>query len=295
MASDYYSTLGVDKSDKADKIKTNYRKLAKKYHPDRHRGDKKAEEKFKEISEAYAVLSDPEKRRKYDRFGSEKFHQQYSSDDIFRGSNLNDILREFGFGDMFGRGFGGGARRQAGFHAGSPFGQPVVNLDVSTEITIPLEEAVKGGERRINLQTDRGAQEISFKIPPGVQDGARLRLAGKGRQAGYKKGDIYIQIKIAPHRLFKREGDDLKIPLEIKISTAMMGGSVEVKTIKGTREVKIPQGTQPGQKIRIKGQGVKHLKGGGAGDLYMEINVRIPKKLTDAQKKLAQLLKAEGL
>ncbi|GMT43030.1 MAG: integrase [bacterium] len=298
MKDDYYSVLEVDKNASAGEIKVKYRKLAKKYHPDKHKGDKRAEEKFKTISEAYAVLSDPAKRKKYDMFGSEKFHQQYSTDDIFRGSNVSDILREFGFGgDIFNKGFGGGQTRwQTQFRRTAGFDEAeYADLDLSTEMAISFDESVKGGERRIGLKTESGTKQISVKIPPGMQDGGRLRLAGKGRRYGRKKGDLYISIRIAPHQHFRREGDDLSFHLDIKISTALMGGSVDVDTLGGTRTVKIPPGTQSGQKIRIKGHGVKHLKGSGKGDLYIEIGIQIPKKITEAQKKLAELLETEGL
>ena len=301
MKNDYYSILGVDKNSGAKEIKAKYRKLAKEYHPDKNPGDKRAEEKFKKVSEAYAVLSDPEKKKNYDRFGSEKFHQQFSQEDIFRGANINDILRDMGFGDIFG--FGGRGGRSGSFFSGSsfsgsPFGgaaAPAPDLDISTQMTVTLEETVKGGERQFSLKSERGVESISVKIPAGVNEGARLRLAGKGRQYGHQKGNLYIEIHIAPHPKFKRDGDDLTMKLDIDMSTALLGGSVEVDTFEGPRNVTVPAGTRSGQKIRIKGHGVKRMKRGGAGDLYLEIGINVPKKLTAQQKKLAELLKKEGL
>lgn len=296
MKDDYYAILGVGKNSGAKEIKAKYRKLAKEYHPDKNPGDKRAEEKFKKVSEAYAVLSDSKKKKNYDMFGSEKFHQQFSQEDIFRGANINDILRDMGIGDIFG--FGGRGGRSSSFFSGSSFGgtaAPPVDLDISTQMTVTLEETVKGGERQFSLQSERGVETISVKIPAGVNEGARLRLAGKGRQYGHQKGDLYIEIHIAPHPKFRRDGDDLTMKLDIDVSTALLGGSVEVDTFEGTRNVKIPVGTRSGQKIRIKGHGVKRMKRGGAGDLYLEIGINVPKKLTAQQKKLAEQLKKEGL
>jgi len=281
---DYYEILGVGRDATQDEIKTRYRKLAKQYHPDKNPGNKAAEDTFKKISEAYAVLSDPEKKKKFDMFGSEKFHQQYSREDIFSGTNINDLLRDMGFGDMFG---GGGQARYGG--------AATQNLDITSKITISLEDAVRGAEKRLSLQTGEGTESLTVKIPPGIADGANLRLAGKGRQMMRRKGDLYLEIHIAPHPLFRREGDDIIAHAPINISTALLGGAAEVNTIEGTRSVKIPPGIQPGQKIRIKGHGVKRLKGSGSGDLYIEIGILVPKELTPAQLKLAEQLKATGL
>jgi curved DNA-binding protein len=300
MKDDYYSILGVGKNAGNGEIKAKYRKLAKKYHPDKNPGDEASEQMFKKVSEAYAVLSDHDKRKNYDMFGSDKFHQRFSQEDIFRGTNLNDILREMGFGDILGfsGGFGGRRARGEDIFSGAPFGgqtAPAADLDILTEMTISLEESAKGGQRQFSLKSDRGMETISIKIPAGVNEGSRLRLAGKGRQFGRQKGNLYINIHIAPHPYFKRDGDDLIMKMEINVSTALLGGSVDVKTLEGVRSVKIPAGTRSGQKIRIKGHGVKRMKRGGAGDLYLEIGIRVPEKLTPEQKKIAEKLKKEGL
>ena len=304
MKEDYYAILGVGKNASAREIKSNYRKLAKKYHPDKNQGDKAAEEKFKKISEAYAVLSDKEKKKNYDMFGSEKFHQRFSQEDIFRGTNLNDILREMGFGDIFGSSgfgrapFGGfGARGGGSQFGGAPFGGAATmpDLDISTAMTISLEESVKGGERQFSLKGERGTESISVKIPAGVSDGSKLRLAGKGRQYGRQRGNLYIKIDVAPHPYIKREGDNLIMKMDIDVSTALLGGSVEIQTLDGQRSVKVPPGARSGQKIRIKGAGAKRMKHAGAGDLYLEIGISVPNKLTPRQKKIAQELKKEGL
>ncbi len=287
---DYYEILGVERTTTPDEIKLRYRKLAKQYHPDKNPGNKEAEEKFKKISEAYAVLSDPEKKKKYDMFGSEKFHQQYTQEDIFRGTSINDILRDMGFGGGMGNVFGGFGGFGGGAGAAS-----MQNLDISSKITISLEESVLGAEKKVSLQDGKGTETITVKIPPGITEGANLRLAGKGREAMRNKGDLYLEVHIAPHPTLRREGDDIIAHAEVNISTAVLGGSAEVNTVEGVRTIKIPAGIQPGQKIRIKGHGAKKLKGGGSGDLYIEIGMRIPKNPTTAQQKLLEQLKAEGL
>jgi curved DNA-binding protein len=287
---DYYSVLGVEKSATPDEIKTRYRKLAKQYHPDKNPGNKEAEEKFKKLSEAYAVLSDPEKKKKYDAVGSEKFHQQYSQEDIFSGTNLNDILREMGFG---GGGFGGMGGQGWEFRFGS--GGMGRSLDVESEVTISLEESAKGAEKRMTFKAGRSTETVTVKIPPGIAEGAKMRLAGKGREAGGQRGDLYMTVHIAPHHHFRREGDDIIAKTMVKLSTALLGGSVDVETLEGVRSVKIPAGIQTGQKIRIKGHGVKRFKGSGNGDMYIEIEIDTPKTLTAAQQKIVEQLRAAGL
>jgi len=292
MTKDYYKILGVDKGASQKEIKSAYRKLAMKYHPDQNKGDAAAEEQFKKISEAYAVLSDPEKRKKYDMFGDEKFRQQYTSEDIFGGSNINDILREFGFGGFR----GGGFRSRGGFGFGeSPFEQEMVNLDVTSSMEITLEESVKGGERQVTLQSGSKKELINVKIPPGIREGGKLRLPGKGQSDRNRKGDLFIEIKIAKHPTLKRKDDDLTAHANIPLSTALLGGTIEIETLDGTKSVKIPAGTGFGQKIRIKGAGVKALNRSHTGDLYIEIGINIPKEMTDSQKKAVEELQKSGL
>ena len=299
MNEDYYKILGVDKTASQSEIKAAYRKQAKKYHPDHNKGETGAEEQFKKISEAYAVLSDPEKRKKYNMFGSEKFHQKFSQEDIFSGSNINDILNEFGFG-------GRGGARHGGFgfggspFGGSPFGdagmgQQVINLDVTSPMEITLEESVKGGERTLTLQKGGSSESVKVKIPAGIRGGGKLRLPGKGKEHGGRKGDLYIQVKIQPHAYFRRNGDDLTAQVDIDPSTAILGGSVEVDMLDGTKRVKVAPGTEQGQKIRVKGGGVKQLKSSTHGDLYIEIKIKIPKKLTPEQIAAVENLKSSGL
>jgi curved DNA-binding protein len=319
MAEDYYKTLGVDKKASVDDIKKTYRKLAFKYHPDRNPNNKEAEEKFKKISEAYAVLSDTEKRQQYDSFGSaDQFRQRYSQEDIFRNADLNDILREMGF--SFGFGGGGGTRtfrtgsKRGGFRqaGGSPledlfggFGEadysqnmPYKGQDQHYNLSITLEESVFGSEKKLALQKEDHVDEISVKIPPGISAGKKLRLKGKG-SPGYQggpPGDLFLNIEILPHPLFARDGNDLYIEKSVSFTQAVLGSSVDVPTIDGGKKrIKIPSSTQNGTKIRMKGFGVANLKGGGKGDQYVKILIDVPKKLSDRQAQLIKKLADEGL
>ena len=224
---EYYDILGVAKGATADEIKKAYRKLALKYHPDKNKGDKGAEEKFKEISEAYAVLSDPVKKQQYDTYGSTNFHQRYSQEDIFRNFDLNDILRQFGFGGVgggpqrggFGHTMGGGGNfnsffSQAGnMHGGCGGGchQPEKGLDMTYQLTVSLDEVLNGAERSISLRKNGQPQQVSVKIPKGIEEGKKLRLKGQGGASrnGGPPGDLYLKVEIADHPIFKREGDNL--------------------------------------------------------------------------------------
>lgn len=321
---DYYRILGVGKDVTPEELKKRYRQLALKYHPDRNKGDKAAEEKFKEISEAYAVLSDPEKRRQYDTFGSAQFHQRFSQEDIFRGFDLGEILRDFGFsgGDFF-ETFLGGMRRPRSrraertrqsspfeaesfgfgdfFGASGPFsgtGQSVPRgADVSAEITVTLEEAARGTVKTVTVSHGDRRDTLSVKIPAGISDGKKLRLAGKGQPGpGNVPGDLYLTIRLEPHPLFRREQDDLYLEKEIKLSEALLGSSIEVPTLlDGVRKVRVPPGTPAGAKIRLRGLGMPSMGGLGRGDLYVVIRIAIPKVLTRQQKRLVEELAQEGL
>jgi curved DNA-binding protein len=295
MAEDYYKTLGVDKTAGPDDIKKSYRKLALKYHPDRNPNNREAEEKFKKISEAYAVLSDPEKRKQFDSFGSDQFSRQYSQEDIFRNFDLNEILRDLGFGAS-----GGGGRvfRNAGkrggnatFRGGDPFGDlfgqakqsyyqgPQKGEDLQYNLTITLEESVLGAEKKLALQREIKIDEISVRIPAGINTGKRLRLSGKGT-------------------IFARDGNDIYLEKTILFSQAVLGTSIDVPAIDGTvKRIKIPPGTQNGTKVRMKGYGVPALKGTGStkGDQYVKVIVEVPRKINDRQLSLIKMLADEGL
>lgn len=319
MADDYYKVLGLEKGASVEDVKKAYRKLALKFHPDRNPTDKKrAEEKFKEISEAYAVLSDPEKRKQYDEFGTDAFRQKFSQEDIFRNFDINDILRGFGFGNLGGEytwyggtGGGGGKRRVFTQRRTDPFGdifgqqtygqreqvQPK-DQDIEYNLSITLEESVLGAEKKLSLKKGDINEEVNVKIPAGISSGKKLRLAGKGLRGAFggPAGDLYLNIQVLPHPLFTRDGDDLYIERTVSFSQACLGAAIDVPTLGGpSKRLKVPPGTQSNTKIRMKGFGVPHLKGEGRGDQFVRIFVDVPKKLNTRQTDLVKKLSEEGL
>jgi len=319
MAVDYYKALGVDKGASIEDIKKAYRKLALKYHPDRNPSDKKrAEEKFKDISEAYAVLSDPEKRKQYDEFGTDAFRQKFTQEDIFRNFDINDILRGFGFGNLGGEftwyggsGGRGGRRPYTTQRRAEPFGdlfgdqaygqretQPAKDLDIDYNLSITLEESVFGAEKKLALQKGNKTEEVNVKIPAGISSGKKLRLAGKGISGPYggPAGDLYLNIQVQPHPIFSRDGDDLYVERTVSFSQVCLGATIDVPILSGgSKRLKIPAGTQSNTKIRMKGFGAPHLKGDGQGDQFVRIFVDVPKKLNARQSDLVRKLYEEGL
>lgn len=313
---DYYKILGVAKSAAPEEIKKAYRKLALEYHPDRNKGDKSAEARFKEISEAYAVLSDPEKKKQYDMFGAEGFQSKFSQEDIFRGFDFGSIFKEFGFGGV-GRGQNifsqvfegmGGAGGQHCRGRGSPFGfssssfgghpQGTKGQDLVYELALPLEEIAQATSKIISYQVDGREERVSVKVPAGMPSGKKLRLSGKGQPGLYggPPGDLYINIRVLDHPVFRRENDDLHFKHKIKFSEASLGTEIEVETIDQKRlKLKIPPGTQNNSKFRLKGYGLPHMKGDGRGDAYAEINIEVPKKLNKKQESLVASLQEVGL
>jgi curved DNA-binding protein len=309
---DYYEILGVKKDSSTQDIKKAYRKLAMKYHPDRNKGDKEAEEKFKKISEAYAVLSDSEKRKQYDTFGASGFQQRYSQEDIFRGFDLGDILKEFGLGGM-----GGGFRSSGG--QGSPFEtfffqsggpgtgrtsfrtsaqQPVKGNDVTYELSVSLNEILNGSEKTISLRRENKTENVSVKIPKGIKSGQKLRLTGKGSPSPYggPPGDLYLVIHEQPHPVFSRDGNNLIVEKHISFSKACLGSEISVNSLEGKElKVKVPAGIQPHAKLRLKGHGLPAGKTGGRGDIYVKVTVDVPKTLTAEQKKLIKELAGKEL
>jgi len=303
LMKDYYEILGVPRNATQEEIKRAYRRLVLKYHPDRNKS-KEAEEKFKEINEAYAVLSDPEKRRQYDAMGA-AFHERYTTEDIFRGFDIGDLFKDLGFDteDFFSYIFGRGARTtRRGYTYTDPFSYvrtrhaPVKGPDLIYEMTITLEEAAKGGEKTIAYERGGKTERIIVKIPPGVKTGQKLRLARKGEYSPTgEPGDLYIRIRVLEHPFFKREGDDLYIDRGITFTQAALGTTINVPTLNGkTLEVKIPPGTQSHTKLRLRGYGMPKL-GGGRGDLYVRVLLQVPKYLTPDQRKLLEQLARLGL
>ena len=323
---DYYKTLGVSKNASPEEIKKAYRKLAIKYHPDKNKGDKAAEEKFKEINEAYAVLSDAEKKKQYDTFGSSEFHRRYTQEDIFRNADFSTIFRDLGMGgDIFSMFFGGtaggqgaraggvsfenlftgggfqqagGRRCGGGCHsgAGNRFYQPQPKgQDIILDLTLSPKELLEGGRKIISLQTGGTQEKISVNIPRGITDGKKIRVTGKGTPGPGGRGDLFLRIHVAAGPGFRIKGSDVETDLPIPFSEACPGTKAEVATIDGhSVKLKIPAGTRCGQKMRLKGKGLPSAAG-GRGDQLVKIMVDVPGKLNRAQKKLIKSLKEAGL
>jgi molecular chaperone DnaJ len=321
----YYDILGVNKNATDKDIKQEYRRLARKYHPDVNPGDKSAEAKFKEINEAFEVLSDKDKRRKYDKYGDkwqyadqldeaarqQAQYRQYTTGD---GTSFHFSGDIGGMDSLFDELFGG--LRSRGFSRRS---QPRRGQDLETNVEVTLEEAFNGSSRMINLQgekpcptchgtgriqnlacsTCRGTgmvadiKRLEVKIPAGVTTGSRVRISGKG-QPGYgngPNGDLYLNVTLAPHPIFKRQGDDLITEIPVPLTVAVLGGEVQVPTLKGGKlALKIPPETQNGRIFRLGGQGMPHLGKLTRGDLKAKVNTVIPTNLTEKEKELFRQL-----
>ncbi len=309
---DYYAILGVPKSASAEEIKKAFRKLAMKHHPDRNKGDKVAEARFKEINEAYAVLSNPEKRRQYDSFGADGFEKRFSQDDIFRDFDFGSIFRDLGFGgggrsqnifSQFFSGAGSGRSQARGSPFESPYGgfsrghQPVRGRDLIYELSMTLEEALVTTNKVITYASDGGQETVSVKVPAGISTGKKLRLPGKGQAGLYggPRGDLLVQVRVSEHPTFKREGDDLHLERPIRFTEAVSGAEVDVPTIdRKTLRLKIPPGTACNTKFRLKGYGMPHMDGSGRGDAYVHVTVEVPAKPTRKQKSLLKEMEAAG-
>lgn len=307
---DYYKILGVGKKASADEIKKSYRKLARKFHPDVNPDDKAAENKFKDINEAYEVLSDEEKRQKYDRFGSEwqQFERaggraqdfnwaNWASGSGGRGGTRTVSPEEFE--QMFGRGasaggfssffetlFGGmgGRRTSGGFGSSQSFAQR--GQDIEHEVEISLEEAFLGTTRKLQWEDGR---TIEPKIPPGVKTGSKVRLKGHGQPGigGAEAGNLYLRIKVAPHPSYERDGDDLRVTVRIDLFTALLGGKAEVSTLDRTVSLTIPAETSNDKQFRLRGLGMPKLRAPEErGDLYAKIKVLLPQDLSEEEKQL---------
>jgi len=306
---DYYQILGVSREATADEIKKSYRKLAMKYHPDKAKGDKKqAEEKFKQISEAYAVLSNPDKKKEYDEFGSQVFKDKFTQEDIFRGFDFSDIFNDGTSESIFSRIFGGqgGGRprgRTRSFRQGGPEGhyepfQPPKGQDLQVEMPITLHEMAFGTDKLVSFSHQGQVEKISVKIPAGTLPGKKLRLTGKGSPGpmGGPPGDLYVKLKELEHPVFKREGNDLLVDRRVKLSEATLGTKVTVPTLDGkTMSLKVPPGTQSHTKMRLKNYGLPTASGKSRGDQLVRIIVETPADLTKKQKALLEELAKEGL
>jgi curved DNA-binding protein len=303
---DYYKILGVDKSATQDEIKKAYRKLAMKHHPDRNAGNKSSEEKFKEITEANEVLSDPEKRKKYDTLGANWNQYQHTGgqgfDDFFTNfgggrrqssgstyefsGNINDIFGDTGgggFSDFFESFFGGGGRGFGGRNQAQK-----TAIDVEANLNITLEDAFNGSEKQISVD----GKKIKININPGTKDGQKLRLKGMGRSktANGEKGDLFLNIHILRHPFYEIKEENLYYNLDIDLFTAVLGGKENIKTLDGkTISINIPEGTESEKILRLKGLGLKNES--TRADLFVNIHVTVPKDLSKEEKELFKKLK----
>ena len=324
---DYYQTLGVAKTASEKELKQAYRKLARKHHPDVNPGDKAAEARFKEINEAYEVLGDPEKRRKYDELGAnwrlyEQAQQQgYGAGNPFGGAGnpfggggawtinmggepggyrtmTEDEMRDmFGnedpFSDFFKTFFGGGGAAREGGRGRSRAPRAQKGRDIEHEVELTLEEAFHGATRRISIKQGGHARSVDVRIPAGVKDGSRVRAAGEGESGanGGSAGDLYLRVRLRPHPVFERDGNDLRTRVAVPVSTAVLGGEANVPTISGSVRLKIPETTQSGQVFRLKGHGMPVVgKPDQRGDLYASVDIQLPRTLTKEQRALYESL-----
>ncbi len=319
---DYYDILGVRRNASEQEIKQAYRRLARKHHPDVNPGDKSAEAKFKQINEAYEVLSDKETRKKYDQFGDQ---WQYAEQFAHAGRQQTPFWN-------FGRSGGATSFHFGGDDLGSLFDellrgtgtrtytrrpQPRRGRDIETPVEVTLDEAYHGTTRTINLQVEepcsscqgsgwiqnvpcptcQGAgvvariKRLEVKIPPGVNNGSHVRIAGKGQPSyGGVNGNLYLVISVKPHRLFERRGDDLYVEVPVPLTAAMLGGEIQVPTLKGKLALKIPPETQNGRVFRLAGQGIPHLGNSSRGDMLAKVKVVLPTKLSQQEKELFRRL-----
>jgi len=320
---DYYQVLGVNRSASEKEIKQAYRRLARKHHPDLNPGDKSAEARFKEINAAYEVLSNPEKRKKYDQFGDQwEYAEQFA-----KGEGQGGVRWDFGkggtafeygdvsdFGDIFSSLFGGagmGSRMKRG---------PQHGQDMESPIEVSLEEAYHGSTRVIQLQTAEpctacggtgrvgnrvcticsGAgikaipRRLEVKIPAGVKDGSKIRIAGEGGpgRGGGSKGDLYLVVKVLAHKVFERKGNDLYTEVSVPLTTAMLGGEVSLPTLNGNLSLKIPAETQNGKVFRLAGKGMPKLGDSGYGNMFAKVRVVLPTNLTEEERKLFERLRS---
>ena len=284
---DYYEVLGVPKSSTEKEIKKAYKRLAMKYHPDKNQGDAQAADKFKEIKEAYEILTNADKRGQYDDYG----HAAFKNGGMGGGGGFGGQSQGYGgFEDIFGGAFGGGGRSHGGFE--DMFSQQrrqrsQKGQDRQFNLTVEFAEAINGCEQVIELPVNGENKKINVKVPAGIDDGEKIRFVGKGEAGtfGGSAGDLFIQINTRPHSHLKRDGNDLICPVTTDFVTAALGGEVEIQTLESRFKLKVPAGTQSGRKFRMKEKGVKGRKG-ITGDLMVEITVATPTNLNEKQKEL---------
>jgi curved DNA-binding protein len=295
---DYYKILGVPKTASEKEIKAAYRKLARKHHPDVNPGNKQAEARFKEINEANEVLSDPEKRRRYDQLGADWDRVGPSAASGWPGAGGRVRVRvgqegDLGdFSDFFKTFFGGGFGRSEGFEgfgfggaSPDPFGG-----DVEHAVELTPEELVRGTTRALRIEGDG---RVEVKIPAGVHEGSRVRVAGKGG-GGRGKGDLYLRVQVRPDPRFERKGDDLHTSVTVPLTTAVLGGEASVPTLDGPVGIKVAPGTPVGRTFRLRGHGLPRREGGGRGDLMATLSVSLPKELSRKERELFEELQRLG-
>ena len=315
---DYYKILGVDKNADTNAIKKAYRKLAKKYHPDTNQEDSVANEKFKEVTEAYEILHDEEKRKLYDRFGTAAFdgsmgadpggyqsyggsegYQSYRSPDgsyqefHFEAGNMDDLFRDI-FGSHFSQGQGSSSGSQYRQHSYCRKG-----ADVTAKLEVTFEEAAFGGDQVISYHDGSGRmQSLQVHIPAGISSGKKIRLKGKGQEGmnGGEAGDLFLEISVKGKSGYERKGDDVYTTIQIPYTTAVLGGEVIVPTLYGDVSCKIKEGTQSGTKVRLAGKGIAHMsQPSRRGDQYVTIQIQVPRHLSeDARQKLREYRQAAG-
>jgi curved DNA-binding protein len=292
---DYYEILGVSRSATEADIKKSYRKLARKYHPDFNPGNKTAEDKFKQIQEAYEVLSDAEKRKRYDQLGANwKNGAEFTPPPNWQGFDLNEMFGRAGAGT------GGRPRQQAPGGGGGGFSDFFETLfggmagaggfgrsagEAEAELALPLDDMHRGTTRRLNVRIGNTQKSIEVRIPPGARDDSRIRVPG----GGLNGGDLFVRLKMEPHSHFTVRGDDTETEVAISPWEAALGARLEVPTLDGKAEIRIPPGVASSQKLRLKGQGL-NLRGGGRGDHFVKLKIVVPKHLTDSEKNLFQEL-----